>query len=111
MQPKLVEYQMPICYSDDAAKEPLITGVVLWIAAGFALLVAGAFLWIFRLMITSGERAASDLTVLGQFSIEKYRAMQRLLDEEDFEFLQNQPGISPRVAGRFRVPGGSESGL
>jgi hypothetical protein len=103
MQPSFVEYQLPICYSDYAAKELLTMGAVFCIAAGFALLVAGAFFWIFRLMIASGERAASDVTALGRFSIEKYRAMQRLLDEEDFEFLWSQPGISPRVAVRFRV--------
>lgn len=78
-------------------------GVALCTATGLVLLVAGAFVWIFRLMITSGERAASDLTGLGQFSIEKYRAMQRLLGAEDYEFLRNQPGFSHKVAGRFRA--------
>lgn len=77
--------------------------VVLCTATGLVLLVAGAFLWIFRLMITSGKREASDLNGLGQFSIEKYRAMQRLLSREDFEFLENQPGFSAKVAGRFRA--------
>lgn len=77
--------------------------VVLWTATGLVLLVAGAFLWTFRLTITSGKRAASDLTGLRQFSIEKYRAMQRLLGGEDYEFLRNQPGFSPKVAGRFRT--------
>jgi hypothetical protein len=78
-------------------------GVALCIATGLALLVAGAFLSIFCRMITSEKRAASDLTGLGEFSIEKYRAMQRLLGGEDYEFLRNQPGFGPRVAGRFRA--------
>lgn len=77
--------------------------VVLCTATGLVLLVAGAFVWVFRLMITSGKRAASDVGGLGEFSIEKYRAMQRLLSREDFEFLSDQPGFSPRAAVRFRA--------
>ena len=77
--------------------------VAMWTTTGLVLVLAGAFLWIFRRMITAGKRAASDLSGLGQFSIEKYRAMQRLLSQEDYEFLGNQPGFSPRVARRFRA--------
>jgi hypothetical protein len=78
-------------------------GVVWYTVAVLTLFVAAAFLWVFRRMVTPERRVPSDLTVLGQFSIGKYRAMERLLDEEDFEFLCNRPGISPRIAGRFRA--------
>jgi hypothetical protein len=34
---------------------------------------------------------------------EKYRPMERLLQEEDFRFLSSQPGFSPQLGRRFRT--------
>jgi hypothetical protein len=36
-------------------------------------------------------------------SIERYRPMLRLLDEEDFEFLRNQPGFTSAMATKLRI--------
>src|SRR5882672_9338967 len=36
-------------------------------------------------------------------SIEKYRPMERLLQEDDFRFLAAQPGFSPQLGRRFRT--------
>ena len=36
-------------------------------------------------------------------SLEKYRPMERLLQEGDFRFLAAQPGFSPRLGRRFRT--------
>src|SRR5438105_538368 len=36
-------------------------------------------------------------------SLDKYRPMERLLQEDDFRFLANQPGFSPQLGRRFRT--------
>src|SRR5258708_17833329 len=36
-------------------------------------------------------------------SLEKYRPMERLLQEDDFRFLAAQPGFSPQLGRRFRT--------
>jgi hypothetical protein len=36
-------------------------------------------------------------------SLEKYRPMERLLQEQDFRFLAAQPGFSPKLGRRFRT--------
>lgn len=72
--------------------------VVLLTAAGITVLVAGAFVWIFRRIVTPVRHATPGLGWLHEFSIEKYRPMQRLLTREDYEFLRSQPGFTPTVA-------------
>lgn len=39
---------------------------------------------------------------LADFSLEKYRPMQRLLNEWDFEFLAKQPGYTVQIEARLR---------
>ena len=46
------------------------------------------------------EVPMDELLVL---SLDKYRPMERLLQEEDFRFLASQPGFSPRLGRHFRT--------
>ena len=67
-------------------------------------LAIGACLW---LLVRSARLAASELPTttdwLEDLSIERYRPMLRLLDEEDLRLLRQQPGFTPRMAARFRA--------
>ena len=67
-------------------------------------LALGACLW---LLIRSVRLAAGELPVttdwLEDLSIERYRPMLRLLADEDLQFLNKQPGFTPRMAAKFRT--------
>jgi hypothetical protein len=39
---------------------------------------------------------------IDELSIERYRPMSRLLDQEDLHFLRAQPGFTPKMAAAFR---------
>ena len=45
---------------------------------------------------------AADLSWIEDFSIDKYRPMQRLLLDDDLEFLRRQPGYRPHMAAQLR---------
>jgi len=69
----------------------------------FALPVAGFVLLIRRL--TARDRVAVPLPMEdweGMFSPSRYRAMERLLDDADRDFLHSQPGASSKVEKKFR---------
>jgi hypothetical protein len=40
---------------------------------------------------------------IDELSIDRYRPMMRLLDGEDFKFLQTQPGFTPKMATKLRI--------
>ena len=47
-------------------------------------------------------RSASDLDWLESFDRNEYRPMLRLLREDDYSFLEAQPGYSPEISKRLR---------
>ncbi len=74
----------------------LLTGT----AAGILTLV---FLYLIRGLFA--RTAATDDSTpawFRDFSLDAYRPMQRLLDENDYVFLQSQPGFQPRIARELR---------
>lgn len=64
------------------------------------LIIAAAVVVVVLKSRRSGPPA--DPEWLNSFSVSKYRPMERLLSESDFEFLAAQPGLSPRVISRLR---------
>jgi hypothetical protein len=63
--------------------------------------MAVALVYLFRtvsLQINSDAAVDPGLVL----SLEKYRPMERLLQEKDFLFLASQPGFSPELGRRFR---------
>ncbi len=40
---------------------------------------------------------------IAELSVERYRPMLRLLNEEEFEFLRTQPGFTPAMATKLRI--------
>jgi hypothetical protein len=67
-------------------------------------LAAAACLW---LLVRSARLGTGKLPVttdwLDDICVERYRPMFRLLAEEDLQFLNKQPGFTPRMAARFRA--------
>ena len=75
----------------------LVTGAVLAVLAGVA------FLLLFRRLRERTESAQTDLGWSSEFSIHKYRPMERLFLEEDYDFLAAQPGFRPKIYGRLQT--------
>ncbi|MGH9558519.1 MAG: hypothetical protein ACRD30_04705 [Bryobacteraceae bacterium] len=48
------------------------------------------------------RRLAADSQIEGSFSPERYRVMARLLDEDDFDFLQAHPGYRKEIGAKLR---------
>jgi hypothetical protein len=66
-------------------------------AAVFAMFAAVAFFILFRRLISREQGASADLDWSSDFSIARYRPMERLFLEEDYDFLAAQPGFHPRI--------------
>lgn len=66
-------------------------------AAALLVLAAVAFLFLFRRLISRQRDEHLDLEWCRQFSIAKYRPMERLFADDDYEFLAAQPGFHPRI--------------
>jgi hypothetical protein len=64
--------------------------------------IALAVVFLYR-TLASREKAGISMDDLLVLSPDKYRPMERLLQEEDFEFLSSQPGFSPRLGRHFRT--------
>ncbi len=73
------------------------------VGAVLAVLAATAFLLLFRRMRARSEAAQTDLGWSSEFSITKYRPMERLFLEEDYDFLAAQPGFHPKIYGKLQA--------
>ena len=64
--------------------------------------IGGALIFLYRAL---SSRQISEISPDGGLvlSPEKYRPMERLLLEDDFQFLSAQAGYSPRLGRRFRA--------
>ncbi len=54
-------------------------------------------LWIYR---PSAQESAA-LHEQGEFSLDRFEPMARLLSDEDFQFLKAQPGFKPEIGKKF----------
>jgi len=69
-----------------------------------SLVLAGGFAVLFK-RLTSRNRANMPLPLEdweGIFSPSRYKAMERLLDERDRDFLRSYPGVSRRIERKLR---------
>lgn len=77
---------------------------VLWGATFLAVALLITFLALVRRVAAPSRTAEGDLgTWLDGFSITRYRPMERLLSEADYEFLAAQPGYDPSIARELRA--------
>ena len=77
---------------------PILPGAIL-IAFGISVL----FFVLLRRQPKSTSTVPADAQWLTGFSVARYRPMQRLLTDEDYEFLRRQPGFQPAIARRLRA--------
>ncbi len=73
------------------------------LAGGLALLVVLLFVVLFRRLVARGGAEEPDLAWSSEFSIAKYRPMERLFLEEDYDFLAAQPGFHPRISRKLQA--------
>jgi hypothetical protein len=67
-------------------------------------LIAVIFLVLFRKVFLSTRKLKStNLDWINDFSVVRYRPMERLLAEEDYRFLESQPAINRAIMRRFRA--------
>jgi len=71
-----------------------VLGAMAVLAAFFAVLI--------RLLLQRTDTSSEGIEWLSEFSVERYRPMERLLSETDYEFLASQPGYHPRIAQELR---------
>lgn len=65
--------------------------------------LAIALFLLVRKMTFNGSSLPLNAEWIDELSVERYRPMMRLLDGGDLEFLQSQPGFTPRMAAKLRV--------
>ncbi len=71
-------------------------------AAGAAVLAVGVFFLLFRTIVRRRKETDSDFEWCRDFSIARYRPMERLFVEEDYDFLSSQPGFHPSISRKLR---------
>lgn len=77
--------------------------VILISAASIGVLLAVAFLCLFRTVMSGSREEALPRDFESIFTPSRYRPMERLLDPVDHEFLAAQPSYSRRMGRRFRA--------
>jgi len=73
------------------------------VATAAVLLIAFGFLLIIHRLAHSKPDAVPDLDWCRNFSVAKYRPMERLFLEDDYEFLAAQPGSNRRILRNLRA--------
>ncbi len=67
-----------------------------------ALFALGACLWLAARSAFASVEVPVTTEWLEDLSTDRYRAMLRLFDDAEIQFLRNQPGYSPEIERRFR---------
>ena len=77
-----------------------------YVLVGAAVLVTAAaalFVLMFRRLNSPDHDPQPSLEWCNQFTVQRYRPMERLFSEDDGRFLAAQPGYSPRMLQRLRA--------
>ena len=75
--------------------------LLLLVLAGVAL-AAGIF-WLLRSIASPAAQLPVTAGWIDELSVERYRPMMRLLQDDDLDFLRSQPGFTSRMASRLRA--------
>src|SRR5574340_299610 len=84
-----------VSYRRGNQMNPILVAVLICLALAIVLAV------LFRGMASPKRPVNTDW--VQKFSIERYRPMERLLDERDFVFLASRPGYEPGMKRRLRA--------
>lgn len=77
--------------------------IVIPAAAVVFVLIVAALVLSFRRLASPGKEALPSGEWWANFSLEKYRPMERLFAPEEYQFLAAQPGFTPALARRFQA--------
>ena len=77
-------------------------GVMLAIISILALFLAASFVVVFR-RLAANRQLPAESDWMDQVSPDRYRPMERVLDEQDFRHLAEHPAISQKMLRRFRT--------
>lgn len=77
--------------------------LALSVAAILAVAAALAFFFLFRKLLTRDRTMSADQEWYRDFSAAKYRPMERLFSESDYDFLAAQPGFSPKISRKLQA--------
>jgi len=72
-------------------------------SAGVVVLAVGAFFLLFRHILARNKNPAASPEWCRDFSIARYRPMERLFVEEDYDFLASHPGFHPGISRKLRA--------
>jgi hypothetical protein len=77
-----------------------------WILAAAGLVTIGAgtaLVIVLRQLLSPARHHEVSVDWLNRFSISRYKVMERILSETDFEFLKSQKGYHPSISRRLRL--------
>jgi hypothetical protein len=77
--------------------------LILFGATLAGLVLALAFVVVFRKLLSPRKCLPPQGAWLDGLSVDRYRPMERLLDDEDYRFLASQPGFSPKLGRCLRA--------
>lgn len=72
------------------------------ITATFAIVLIASFSWLYYRLAVATGRPRFSAEWWNHFSVERYRPLERLLDERDFAYLRTIPGYDAGVERRLR---------
>ena len=77
--------------------------LALVVSAGVGVLAVGAFFLLFRHILARNRNSEVSPEWCRDFSIARYRPMERLFVEEDYDFLASHPGFHPGISRKLRA--------
>lgn len=76
----------------------------LWIFLSICLVTGAGGFWFLLSRLNTGHDGQENIAEwFEEFSLDAYRPMQRLLDQNDYSFLETQPGYRPSIAKELRA--------
>jgi hypothetical protein len=76
--------------------------LILGLAAFICIAVGAVLVFLFRRLVAGPKSLPVSVDWINDLSIARYRPMERLLSDEDYRFLAEQPGVSKKTLRRLR---------
>ena len=79
-----------------------VMDLVITVSIAIAALLVGLGVVLLRSIVRGANNLPLHSDWIEELSVERYRPMLRMLDNSDIEFLQAQPGFTPKMAAKLR---------
>src|ERR1017187_5125888 len=76
--------------------------LILGLTAFICVAVGAVLVFLFRRLVAGPKSLPVSVDWINDLSIARYRPMERLLSDEDYRFLAEQPGVSKKMVRRLR---------